>query len=143
MNWSEICTVVFTHPSHVQRLTNANRFILNVSRSLSWTSVNFLGFNSPFSKRNWTFVQCTYMDTKHWTQQLYKYTIYYVRMPRSLVHINKVNLDEHGVKVETVRWSPFNTVGQDGTKLCTVRFQVYFRMVWYAVDLVQSPFPPI
>ena len=43
-----------------------------------------------------------------------------------LVHISKVNLVEHSVKVETVRYSSINLVGQD--RVCTVRFQVYFSI---------------
>ena len=33
-----------------------------------------------------------------------------------LVHISRVNLEEHGAKVETLRYSPVNLVGQDSTK---------------------------
>ena len=40
----------------------------------------------------------------------------YVAQHAILVHISRVNSEEHGTKVETVRYSPFNLVGQDSTK---------------------------
>ena len=45
-----------------------------------------------------------------------------------LVHVSRVNLEEHGAKVGTVRCSPVNLVAQDSTKVCTVQFQVYFSL---------------
>ena len=41
-----------------------------------------------------------------------------------LMKIGPVNLGKHGTKVKTVQCSPVNLVGQDSTKMCTVRFQV-------------------
>ena len=49
-----------------------------------------------------------------------------------LVHIARVNLEEHGTKIETVRYSPVNLGGQKVQKECTVRFQVYFNLQWHA-----------
>ena len=50
-----------------------------------------------------------------------------------LVHIGQVNPEEHDTKVETVRYSPVNSVGQDSTTSVHYNFKstpVYSVLVY-------------
>ena len=47
-----------------------------------------------------------------------------------LVQISRVNAEEYGTKVDTLRYSPVNIVSRTVQKVCTVQFQVYFRVQW-------------
>ena len=56
-----------------------------------------------------------------------------------LIQISRVNSEEHGTKVDTVRLNQVNFVEQDNTKFGSVRFQVYFSWVLspvYIFDLL-------
>ena len=74
---------------------------------------------------------CTYtycFGTK-WFLNIYIYCLH-LAIHAILVHITRVNLEDNGTKVVSVRDSPGNLGGRDSTKMCTVQFQVYFNLKW-------------
>ena len=58
-----------------------------------------------------------------------------------LVQISRVNLEEHSPKVDTVRQSPINLVGQDGTKseYSTISNLLQNTVPWHFFEMV-NPF---
>ena len=58
-----------------------------------------------------------------------------------LVYIRRVNPEEHGTKVETVRYSPVSLVGYRTVhKVCTVQFKVYSIQSTEIIKNIHFPF---
>ena len=55
-----------------------------------------------------------------------------------MVQIRRVNLEEPGTMVETLRYSPVNLVGQDSTKKC-VQYNFKFAPVYSDSPWFSSP----
>ena len=64
-------------------------------------------------------------------------TVYLLTVSHAiLVHIRRVNLEEHGAKVDTVRYSPVNLVGQDSTKSVHIQYAFKFTSEYSDLSLL-------